>query len=111
MQMPDGRKLSDDISSDVYKEDSSVLSVCLRPVQLWRNTPQASLKKKNKNFWNVQCMQQNTNPNPDPVEETSLDIARAKTRKMQHLQQNPDREEGPSSAAVNEYFHCYCCYL
>lgn len=46
MQMPDGRKLSDDISSDVYKEDSSVLSVCLRPVQLWRNTPQASLKKK-----------------------------------------------------------------
>lgn len=44
-------------------------------------------------------MQQNTNPNPDPVEETSLDIARSKTRKMQHLQQNPDREEGPSSAA------------
>lgn len=48
MQMPDGRKLSDDISSDVYKEDSSVLSVCLRPVQLWRNTPQASLKKNKK---------------------------------------------------------------
>lgn len=48
MQMPDGRKPSDDISSDVYKEDSSVLSVCLRPVQLWRNTPQASLKKNKK---------------------------------------------------------------
>lgn len=45
-------------------------------------------------------MQQNANSKSDPIEETSLNIVRLKTRKMQRMQQNSDPEEGTSITVI-----------